>query len=255
MPPSVVESDLSQLAQKTFKETGHLPWPRLAHFFGRAGADKVIDLLIYSFHWKKEHELQEEKDTKSVRKPIIFVQNLKRVTDASVPVFTNLFHHCQIIAILDSQYQHLKHLKTLRQNFQSVIELRPLPTDACRQITESWLEQNPDVNFESDKARSLFIEHIARDSAGQPGAIEQLLSQAETECEITKDKVREFEWEGVEYMSLYPIFMILLAILTAFRTLGRSMGDTTWLIVGAIAGVLLIILFFLRSTLDKEPRA
>jgi len=123
LPSSVVESDLSQLAQKTFQETGHLPWNRLAHFFGRAGVDKVIDLLIYSFHWKKEHELQEEKDTKSDRKPIIFVQNLKRITDASVPVFGKLFHHCQIIAILDSQYQHLKHLKTLRPNFQSVMAL------------------------------------------------------------------------------------------------------------------------------------
>jgi hypothetical protein len=252
LPPSVLKNDLSQLAQDTFQKTGQLPWSRLAHFFGRAGVDKVIDLLLYSFHWKKEYELQ--KDSKNSRKPIIFVRNLKRITDANVPVFINLFHHCQVIAVLDTQYQHLNHIKKLRQNFQSVLELRPLPTDACRQITESWLEHTPDISFESDKARRLFIEHIARDSAGQPGAIEQLLSQAKTEPEITRDKVREFEWEGVEYMSMYPIFMIMLAILTVLRTLGRSMGDTTWLVIGAISGVMLIIAFFLRPILDKESK-
>ncbi|EDN68382.1 membrane protein [Beggiatoa sp. PS] len=53
---------------------------------------------------------------------------------------------------------------------------------------------------------------------------------------------------------MYPLFMITLAILTVLRTLGRSMGDTTWLVIGAVSGVALMIAFFLRPVLDKEPK-
>ncbi len=57
LPKSVVESDLSHLAQKTLRETGQLPWSRLAHFFGRINVEKAIQLLLYSFHYMKESAL------------------------------------------------------------------------------------------------------------------------------------------------------------------------------------------------------
>lgn len=53
-------------------------------------------------------------------------------------------------------------------------------------------------------------------------------------------------------MSMYPLWMIGLAMLTIFRTLGHSMGDMTWLVVGAASAALLTISFFLRPVLDRE---
>jgi hypothetical protein len=243
--------ELSQLAQRALKNTGRLEWSNLAHFFGRVDIERAIDLLLYSFHWMSKHQIEAGEET---RKPIIFVRNLKRITDANVPAFSKLFTYCQIIAILDWQFANLRHMKTLQQHFQSVVELRSLATDACRQITEAWLTKNPDIPFESDKARSLFIEHIVRDSTGKPAVIEQLLNQALTEPEITKDKIREFEYKNVEYTSMYPFLMVAVAIASAFKVIGRSMDNATMVIIGALSAVLLIIMFFLRTEIDKEPK-
>lgn len=241
---------LPAVTKKRFHENGYYEWNTLHRYFREVGVTGIIDRLIYSFHWMLENQIMEDLES---RKPVIFVKNLRRVTDGSTPNFERLFQQCQIIAILDKQYAHLKHMQRLKNRFQYVLELEPIAIDSCRNIVTKWLEYS-NLSFESDKARELFVEHVARDSAGQPGGIQKLLEQAEKEPEITKDKVREFEWEGVQYMSMYPLFMITLAIMTVFRTLGRSMGDTTWLVIGAISGVALLIAFFLRPVLDKEPK-
>jgi len=242
---------LPVLTQKRFNENGYYEWGTLSRFFGHdMGISGIIQRLIYSFYWMGNAQIQNNLEP---RKPIIFVKNLRRITDGNTPNFSRFFQQCQVIAILDKQYAHLKHMKRLQNSFQYVLELEPLASDACRLIVKKWLEHS-DMSFESEKTEQLFIEHIARDSAGQPTGIKKLLEQAQKEPEITKDKVREFEWEGVQYMSMYPLFMITLAILTVLRTLGRSMGDTTWLVIGAVSGVALMIAFFLRPVLDKEPK-
>ena len=248
LPKKVEENELSEAARKEKRSTGKISWQHLHYYFGRLETGLLIKWLFYSFYWMHEEDL---KAGITPRKPIIFVQNLKRITDANVPRFNTLFHHCQIIATLDSQYQHLKHLNLLITNFQTIIELKPLASDFCHQIVEKWLDSNL-ISFESDKAHDLFIKHVARDCAGQPGIIQKMLKQAKLEPEVTREKVRDFERRDVQYMSMYPIGMIFLAIMTILRTLGRSMGDTTWLVIGAVCGILFMISFFLRSTLDKE---
>lgn len=238
---------MPKFTQKKFQQLGYFEWGTLSRFFGHdMGIGGTIERIQYSLYW-----MLQKSEQYNNRKPIIFLKSLRRVTDGNSSLFIKFFYQCQIITVLDKQYVHLKHMQRLLNNFQYVLELEPLTIDSCCQIVQKWLLSLP-LSFESIKAKTLFIEHVARDSCGQPAIILRLLKQAQKEPEITKDKIREFEWAKVEYMSMYPLLMIILALLTVFRTLGRSIGDTTWLIVGAVSGVVLIILFFLRSVLDKE---
>jgi len=149
LPENVIKNKLSQMAQRAYRKTKQLSWSHLTHYVGRTNIVDTIGLLLYSFHWMKEL-----KDNS--RKPIIFVQNLRGVTASNVSPFSNLLNYCQVVAVLDSDYQHLRHMKTLRNHFQTILELPPLPTDACREIAKRWLEKNPDVCFENEKTKSLF---------------------------------------------------------------------------------------------------
>ncbi|MCK5525475.1 MAG: hypothetical protein KAI83_20285 [Thiomargarita sp.] len=244
----IIETELPRLTQNEFRRTGELDWTRLSRYFSRLALEQLIQALFYSLHWKQEYAIQAGKQA---RKPIIFVENLKRVTDGNVAAFKLLFQKCQIIAVLDKKYWHLEHLQILTQHFQSIIDLKPLSIDHCFQIAEKYIKYET-LNFDSEKAHVLFLNHIARDCGGSPKAIQSLLKRAALQPKITKDKIRQLEWDGVQYFSMYPLFMVSLVILAAFRTLGRTIGDTTWVVIGAISGILLVIAFFLRPVLDKK---
>jgi len=55
-------------------------------------------------------------------------------------------------------------------------------------------------------------------------------------------------------MSMYSFLMVILAIGSAMRMTGRQLDDPVLIFTGIISGVLLLILFLLRSVIDKVQK-
>ncbi len=241
-------NQLSDTARKKINRTGKVTWPDLSRHITRDNLEYINKILFYSLHWRnKNQEI-------ITHKPILFVKNIKRITEGNMAMFSVLFQQFQVIAILDRRYAHLPHLTILANNFQTVYELNPIPFDACKSIVIEWLKYNP-IEFKDDDVRESYIKHIARDCGGSPGVITKLLEKALLESkEISKDSVRRYESDNVQYISMYPVGMIIVAIGSAMRMLGRELDDPVLIITGIISGVLLLVMFLLRSTIDKVPK-
>ena len=237
-------NQLSDKAKVRIKRNGKLTWSDLSHHVGRSDLETVTKTLFYSLHWRNKNQ-------EPSHKPILFVKNLKRITDGNMAMFSVLFQQFQVVAILDRRHAHLPHLTILAGNFQNVYELNPLPFDACKVIVIEWLKYNP-IEFQSDSVRDSFIKHIARDSGGNAGAIAKLLEESLlSDDEITKSSVQRLEWDGTQYMSLYNLMIVMCFIMAAGRMLGREFDNTVMIISGIAFGTIGLILYFLKSTLDK----
>lgn len=238
---------LSDKAKKQIAKTGKLTWSNLSQEIGKTNLDILCKIISYSLHWKNQKQ-------PSNHKPILFIKNLKKITEGNMSILSVLLQQFQIVAILDRRHAHLPHLEILTGNFQHIYELSPIPFDACKSIVIEWLKFNP-IKFESDDVRNNFVKHIARDSGGNAGVITKLLEEALfNDSEITKRSVQRLEWDGTKYMSMYPVLMILLVIGSAMRMTGKQLDDPVLIFTGIISGVLLLILFLLRTIVDKVQK-
>ncbi|MDM8565088.1 hypothetical protein QUF74_05490 [Candidatus Halobeggiatoa sp. HSG11] len=244
------QSTLNQLSDKAkdrIKRAGKITWSDLSHHVGRTDLESITKILFYSLHWMNKNQEQGHK-------PILFVKNLKRITDGYMSAFSVLFQQFQVIAILDSRHAHLNHLSILAGNFQNTYELKSLPFDACKAIVIDWLKYNP-IEFSNNNVREAFVKHIARDCGGNAGAIAKLLEESLlSDDEVTKQSVQRLEWDGTKYMSLYPLLMVGFIILGAGRALGTTFENPVMRIIGIISMVAAAILYLIRGTLDKVPK-
>ena len=225
-----------------------MPWKDLSRVVGTASSiDRNVDILEYALkaskEWGEESYLE--------HKQILFMERLGILTPARQSVLDGLFVHCQFVAVLRQEKSHLEHLKQLQNKFPVVIELKPLSGDETRALVSKWIHHKK-LSFESEAAKSAFIQHVVRDSGGVPSQIELMLHRAGTELRITKSKIREFSNSHVEYRSTLPLIMLFFFIIAAFKTLYRAMGDMSALVLGIICGIIFFVLLVARSELEKD---
>lgn len=239
--------NLSNKAKTQIARTGKSTWSNLSQEIGKTDLDTLCKIISYSLHWKNKKQ-------PSNHKPILFIKNLKKITEANMSILSLLLQQFQIVAILDRKHAHLPHITILTNNFQSIYELNPIPFDASKLIIIEWLKFNQ-VEFEGDNVRENFIKQISRDSGGNVGVIAKLLEKSLFESKkINKSAIRRYESDNVQYISMYPVAMIMVAIGSAMRMLGRELDDQVLIITGIICGVVLLIMFLMKSTVDKNPK-
>ena len=245
---TITKSFFDELPPQTktrFEREGQLEWVDLNRPLGRLTVQGLKDILILSF---------EHVPLTGTKKFVIFVENLK-CPPTQATIYQEFFHYAQVISTIDAADQYRAHLQPLVQNFQVVVELKPLAIEYCREIADAWLRYHPEVTFESEKVRETYIRHIAHDSNGVPIAIEHMLESAKNEEIITRSSVKQFEHEaGVKYVSMLPFLVIVSAIFMAMKYIGRGLNDAELVVFGSMGSVVFFLLLFFGRKLEAKQK-
>jgi len=231
------------------KTKGTVSWDKLKYKLFSLGIAQSVKTLIFSFDWREKRLI--EKGQKG-NKPIIFVDNLRKVTDGNTAIFLKLMKHCQVIAVLNSSHLNVKHLDLILSNFSYKIKLDSLALHVCRQIVKKGLERK-NITFENSRIRRMFINQVSKNSEGLPGLIDKSLINASLIGHIDRENICSLvDNINVKYFSMFPILQIVLAFGAAFKMIGLALGDITLRIEGVVFGVLLFLTFLFKSKLEKE---
>ena len=237
--------ELPPQTKARFEREGKLEWVDLNRPLGRLTIQGLKDILVFSF---------EHAPSNGAKKFIIFIESLK-CPPTQATTYQEFFRYAQIISTVDVADQYRAHLQPLVQNFQVVVELKPLAIEYCREIADAWLQYHPEVTFENKKVRDTYIRHIAHDSNGVPIAIEHMLESAKNEEIITRSSVKQFEHEaGVKYVSMLPLLVIISAIFMALKYIGRGLNDAELVVFGSMGSVVFFLLLFFGRKLEAKQK-
>jgi energy-coupling factor transporter ATP-binding protein EcfA2 len=241
MIPKSLYLELPKQTRARFQKTGRIDWKDLNRPLAqRLTLAELGDVIINSL-----------RAAPLDRKFIFFIENLKCVPQLAT-FYERLFQCSQIMACLDPADQYRAHIQPLTYHFMEKIELRPLPIEACRELTEEWLKMNP-IRFSGDSAQKAFVQHVARDSGGIPAAIEGMLENVKTLDEVTTNKVRELSHDAaVQYFDMTYILFGLLVGFMALRYVSRGIGEAELMMLSGVGSALMIGFFYVMRFL-KSP--
>ncbi|MBK8185413.1 MAG: hypothetical protein IPK63_21900 [Candidatus Competibacteraceae bacterium] len=123
------------------------------------------------------------------------------------------------------------------------IEVLPLAPEATRQIVETYITRQG-MLIESP---GLFVNHIVKQSGGNPQAIADMLEDSSKERFVDKQRIREMRHAaGVRYFDFTSVMIVALASVVDARYLAIGTGDTElYIFAGMIAAVVISLRVFL----------
>jgi hypothetical protein len=200
------------------RREGGLPWKDLARPIRRLSVADTAQIIVAALR---------------KRRMLAFIESLE-VPPQQAGLYAQIVEAAQVVAAIDEKNRRVR-IERLVWRFQTVIELRPLPMEACTEIVERWLTANP-VRFSDPRTRARYIRHVAQDSGGVPAAIQGMLEAAAKEPEVTPAIARGFTHEaGVRYMDMTPAVVLLIVAAMATRYISRGFGVQEMLVVSGVA--------------------
>lgn len=131
--------------------------------------------------------------------------------------------------------------------FKQIRDIEPLTNREVRRWVELWLDRHP-LDFDSDQTKQRFIAAAIRTAAGKPAAVEQILTAAACEDQITKQHLRTIDAEAARvYIDMTPLLIVLAACVLALRYISRGASlEELMILAGVGTSVFWVLLYFIR---------
>ncbi|OQW94715.1 MAG: hypothetical protein BWK79_04915 [Beggiatoa sp. IS2] len=251
-PPRYIFEELPMRVRNDYENGKNVEWKNLTQTLSRYNMEIWLnDIIIPSLVFNAKHFVNQN------TKLLLWVDDLLRRQEL-IDLVKELAGLCQLVATVNKGDKNKKKIAPLMALFPrfNLLNMAPIDTSDCKLIVEKWLEQHKAVRFTDERVRSSFITHVATSSGGVPATIEHLLLTAEAiDTMVSRDTVRKITTDiEVKYVSMLSFFLLTLLVMTVFRTIGRQVGNSEWVVIGAFAGIFLVMIMMFRFQLEKEDK-
>jgi len=184
------------------------------------------------------------------RNMLVFLETLE-MPPSQANFFAEVIDVTQCVAGMDDS-NHRKRISRVLWRFHSQVELKPLPLEQCSEIIDRWLEHHP-IRFTDERTRAKFVRHVARDSGGNPAAIEGMLESALTLREITPSRARAIARHDAagNFLDLTPVLVLVLIGFMALRYISRGVGEIELLVLSGVGGAIFMGLRFFMYRMSR----
>lgn len=181
---------------------------------------------------------------------LVFLESLE-MPPSQATFFADILDVAQCVAAMDETNRRTRIARVLWR-FHTQTELKPLPLEDCTTLVERWLAHHP-VRFTDEKTRKKFIRHVARESGGNPAAIEGMLEAARALHEITPGRARAVARHDAagNFVDLTPVLVLVLVGFFALRYISRGIGEIELLVLSGVGGAIFMGLRFFMYRMSR----
>ena len=199
-----------------------ISWDKVKRHVTRLSMRDLTSVIIPAIHAHKGRVL-------------IAVDDLTSLTPTLQAFWLAVFDVTQVIGCASEKKKGLRKLWWKMKE----VKVPPLSPAATREIVKNYIAKKG-MLIESPR---LFIEHVVKQSGGNPQAIADMLEDASKEKRVDKHKIREMQHAaGVHYVDFTPVVIVLGALIVGTRYVAMGLGDKSLYVLAGVGAALFMAL-------------